>query len=105
MSHRKQNPLEFINTTVKSNQVVIFSKTYCPFCAKAKKLILSLVPQSKVTIVELDQIHHGSRVQHALGDLTGASTVPRIFINHVFIGGCSDIIELDSTGQLKKLLA
>ncbi len=70
MSHRKQSPLEFINTTVKSNQVVIFSKSYCPFCAKAKKLILSIVPKSKVTVVELDQIHHGSRVQHALGDLT-----------------------------------
>ena len=105
MSRRKQSPSEFINTMVKSNQVVIFSKTYCPFCAKAKKLILNIVPKSKVTIVELDQIHHGSKVQRTLGDITGASTVPRIFINHVFVGGCSNIVELDSTGQLKKLLA
>jgi Glutaredoxin len=34
-------------------QVVIFSKSYCPFCAKAKRAIGSVIDMSKVTVLEV----------------------------------------------------
>lgn len=37
--------------------------------------------------VELDQRADGPAIQGALGGLTGASTVPRVFIGGEFIGG------------------
>lgn len=39
-----------------------------------------------------------------LAGRTGCSTVPQIFINNEFIGGCSDLHELDSKGELDILL-
>ena len=34
-------------------QVVIFSKSYCPFCAKAKRALGSVIDMSKVTVLEV----------------------------------------------------
>ena len=42
----------FIQTTTKANRVVIFSKTYCPYCANAKKLFEQL--GQSATVYELD---------------------------------------------------
>jgi hypothetical protein len=37
---------------VSSNDVVIFSKTWCPYSKKAKELIKTLHPDDKVKIIE-----------------------------------------------------
>ena len=44
----------------------------------------------------------GSAIQSALGDLTGQTTVPNIFINKQHIGGNSDL--QSKKGELKNLL-
>jgi len=44
----------FVNNLVKSNDVVIFSKTTCPFCVKVKELFKSI--NRDYVSVELDQI-------------------------------------------------
>lgn len=33
--------------------MVIFSKSYCPFCAKAKRALGSVIDMSKVTVLEV----------------------------------------------------
>ena len=33
---------EYVDDLIKSNRIVIFSATYCPYCSKAKKLLESL---------------------------------------------------------------
>lgn len=33
---------EFVASTIKSHPVVVFSKTYCPYCTKAKKALQSV---------------------------------------------------------------
>jgi glutaredoxin 3 len=37
-------------------------------------------------------------------DLTGRRTVPQIFIGETHVGGCDDLIALDSQGGLVPLL-
>ena len=44
----------FVNELIKSNQVVVFSKTTCPFCHKVKGLFKKL--NITFTLVELDKI-------------------------------------------------
>jgi len=58
----------------------------------------------KFEAVELDQIDDGSAIQSELGKMTGATTVPRVFINQEFIGGCDDTLALHKSGQLVKKL-
>ena len=34
-------------------QVIIFSKSYCPFCHKAKRALGGVLDMSKVTVIEV----------------------------------------------------
>ena len=81
--------------------VIIFSKSYCPFSAKAKRILLekySIVPAPYV--VELDQHPLGSRLQASLEKTTGRKTVPNTLINGRSIGGGDDVEELDNDSKL-----
>lgn len=44
-------------------------------------------------------------IQGVLGNITGASSVPRVFLDGNFIGGGTDVKKLYETGQLAKMLA
>jgi len=52
------------------------------------------------TALELDQISDGSDIQAALQQLSGGSTVPRVFINSEHIGGNDDTQNLHKQGGL-----
>lgn len=83
------------------HEVIIFSKSYCPHSARAKRILLEkylLDPQPYV--VELDQHKIGLQLQAKLADLTSRTTVPNVLINGVSIGGGDDVAEFDSNKQL-----
>lgn len=44
---------ESIRQTVKDNKVVVYSKSYCPYCSEVKGLFTSL--QVPALVIELDQ--------------------------------------------------
>ena len=44
-----------------------------------------------------------SDIQDVLGEMTGARTVPRVFIKGEFIGGGSDVKNLLESGELEKI--
>lgn len=54
--------------------------------------------------VELDEHNDGRGVQEALAQITGARTVPRVFINGKCIGGGSDTKQLYQQGKLLPLI-
>ncbi|KAH8267912.1 hypothetical protein KR026_010798 [Drosophila bipectinata] len=91
---------KFVENTIASHKVVIFSKTYCPYCTMAKEPFRKL--NVDATIIELDGNPDGNEIQSVLGELTGARTVPRVFINGKFIGGGTDIKRMFETGALQK---
>ncbi|CAO3568346.1 unnamed protein product [Mortierella alpina] len=92
-----------VNDIIANNKVVVFSKTYCPYCTKAKNALAK--HYAGAHIVELDSEEDGAAIQAYLLELTGQRTVPNIFIDHKHIGGCDDLLALDKNGQLKTLLA
>lgn len=78
--------------------VVLYSKTWCPYCSMVKGLFTKLgVP---FELVELDQLLDEQDVQDALRRLTGQSTVPSVFIGGKHIGGCDDTMDLHRRGKL-----
>lgn len=85
--------------------VIVFSKSYCPFSAKAKSILLkkySIVPEPYV--VELDHHKLGRALQSVLGESTGRRTVPNVLVNGKSIGGGDDVSALDQEDQLASTL-
>ena len=55
---------------IKDNKVMVFSKSYCPYCKKAKEELTKL---TTFKAIELDNINDGDDIQKALLDMTGNS--------------------------------
>ena len=91
-----------VQDMINNNKVMIFSKSYCPFAAKAKKIFSDAGVAG--CIVELDVVQGGDAMQSALKDLSGQRTVPNIYINGKHLGGCDDTISAAQNGKLKTML-
>jgi len=87
-----------VQKLIESQPVVLFSKTTCPFCTKAKDLLKSL--NVKFETVELDKIDKGSQYQDALLEISGQKTVPNTFIYGHHLGGWTDMANAHSGGHL-----
>ncbi|KAK9113707.1 hypothetical protein Syun_020504 [Stephania yunnanensis] len=87
---------------ISSAPVVVFSKSYCPYCVQVKKLLSDLGVQFKA--LELDNESDGSDIQKALAELTAQRTVPNVFIGGKHIGGCDTVTGLHRDDKLKPLL-
>ncbi|KAI8337607.1 glutaredoxin, partial [Chlamydoabsidia padenii] len=93
---------EFIKKTILENKVTIFSKSYCPYCLRAKDLFDDIKVDYKA--LELDERLDGQDIQQGLSELTNQRTVPNIFINQVHVGGASDLETALNNGKLATLL-
>ncbi|KAL3463840.1 putative glutaredoxin [Aspergillus heterothallicus] len=74
---------------IDENGVVVFSKSYCPYCKASKSRLTELGANFKA--LELDQIDDGAALQDALHEISGQRTVPNIYISQKHIGGNSDL--------------
>ncbi|EPQ29663.1 uncharacterized protein PFL1_02883 [Pseudozyma flocculosa PF-1] len=91
---------------ISEHLIAVFSKSYCPYCSRAKSVISSLgLDSSKVGIIELDQTKEGADIQAYLADETKQRTVPNIFINEKHLGGCDDLLRAQSEGRLEQLIS
>lgn len=52
--------------------------------------------------IELDQRDDGDEIQAILGEMTGAKTVPRVFVNGECLGGGTDVKKMFENGELAK---
>ncbi|KAK4521113.1 low-affinity Fe(2+) transport protein [Mucor velutinosus] len=97
------NVPDMINELITKNKVMVFSKSYCPYCLEAKDLLRELNIAYKA--IELDQDPLGYVIQQTLADMTGQWTVPNIFINATSIGGYDDLDALHIKGTLQEMVA
>ena len=82
--------------------MVIFSKSYCPYCTKTKQLFSSINIAPKV--IELDQVDNGDDLQGSLMVISGQSTVPNVFVKGQHLGGNDDTHAAHSSGNLAEML-
>jgi glutaredoxin 3 len=81
--------------------VVIFSKSYCPFCQRANKALheIGVAP----VVIELDERPDGRAMQIALLQMTEQRTVPNVWLNGKHIGGSDDTVAAIRNGLFHDL--
>jgi len=80
--------------------IVMYTTAVCPYCQRAKALLASKgVTEIKEIRIDLDPLEREKMMA-----VTGRRTVPQIFINETHVGGCDDLIALNSAGKLDLLL-
>ncbi|KAL9224725.1 hypothetical protein vseg_000734 [Gypsophila vaccaria] len=92
----------FVKKTISSHKIVIFSKSYCPYCRRAKEVFKEL--NQTPHVIELDERDDGWDIQTALSEIVGRRTVPQVFVDGKHIGGSDDTVEAYRSGKLAKLL-
>jgi len=93
-----------IKSEIESNDVVVFSKSRCPFCAMTKALFTDLVGADNFRVIELDQRPDGGDIQKQLLAMTGQRTVPNVFVKGQHVGGNDDTQAAAGTGELQKMI-
>jgi glutaredoxin 3 len=82
-------------------------QTRCGYCHKAKRALAQAgLPLGTYTLIELDQrrVDEMTAIQAYLGTLTGATTVPSVFIGGAFVGGGTEVAQLGKAGMLTQRL-
>ena len=100
-SDREPTLLEIITNDIRTNKVVVYSKSHCPFCKQTKNLLSKAGIDAK--IFELDQLSNGREIQTTLKSMTSQATVPNIFIGGKHIGGNSDLQAL-GVDKIKEMI-
>ncbi len=81
--------------------VRMYTTAVCPYCIRAKSLLKQRgVAQIEEIRIDVDPVQR----DHMMA-VTGRRSVPQIFIGERHIGGCDDLMALDSRGELAPLLA
>ncbi|WP_143870470.1 glutaredoxin 3 [Catenovulum sediminis] len=80
-------------------KVTVYSKSWCPFCVRAKMLL-----QSKN--IDFDEIDIGKQPEkrNEMIERSQRNTVPQIFINEHHVGGCDELLAAEAQGTLDQLL-
>jgi glutaredoxin 3 len=82
-------------------KVEIYTKMTCGYCFRAKSLLRQKGVEPEEIAVDL-----GGDKKHEMIQRTGGrTTVPQIFIDGRYVGGCDDLFELEYAGKLDELLA
>jgi glutaredoxin 3 len=81
-------------------KIEIFTQTFCPYCARAKKLLSA----KGVQFEEIDLFVEPARKKEMVERSGGAKTVPQVFVDGKHIGDCEGIHALDARGELDKAL-
>ncbi|KAJ2901137.1 Glutaredoxin [Coemansia aciculifera] len=91
-----------VSRLISQNAVMVFSKSYCPYCTRAKDELSKRKIAFKA--VELDKTQDGSDIQAYLLQLTKQRTVPNIFANGHHVGGCDATLDKLASGAFQTLL-
>ena len=83
--------------------VVLFSKSYCPYCMRAKHALMGIGIYP--VVVELDERDDGGKIQVALMQRTGQRTVPSAWLAGKHIGGSDDVVAGIKSGLFKDVPA
>lgn len=79
--------------------VVVYSSDYCPYCSRAKSLLVS-----KGVAFEEIKVDGKPQLRAEMTKKAGRTSVPQIWIGSQHIGGCDDLYALERAGKLDALL-
>jgi len=80
-------------------KIELYTTPFCPYCRRALKLL-----DNKGVNYTNHDVSINRPLFNAIMAQTGWDTVPQIFIDGKFVGGCDDLQALDIKGELNSLL-
>jgi monothiol glutaredoxin len=99
-----QETLKKIQSQIDQNKVILYMKgtkevPQCGFSARVVQILKSYgVPFETVDVLADPEIRQGIK------DFSHWPTIPQLYINGKFIGGCDICTEMDESGELEPLL-
>lgn len=82
-------------------RIEIYTKDFCPYCARAKALLGAKGVNFDEYEISMDSAKRQEMIQRA----NGRTTVPQVFIDGKHIGGSDDLQALEGSGKLDPLLS
>ncbi|MDG2107617.1 MAG: glutaredoxin 3 [Woeseiaceae bacterium] len=83
-----------------TKKVVVYGSSSCPYCDAARMLL-----NQKAVVFEYIAITNDPLRRQEMQKRSGRQTIPQIFIGNTSIGGFEELLALDKSGELNKLLA
>ena len=80
--------------------VKMYTTAVCPYCIQAKQILKA----RGVDAIDEIRVDMQPKERMRMMEITGRRTVPQIFIGDTHVGGCDDLMALDSRGGLMPLL-
>jgi glutaredoxin 3 len=80
--------------------VKMYTTAFCPYCVRAKQILKA----KGVEDIEEIRVDTDPGARAVMMEITQRRTVPQIFIGQTHVGGCDDLMALDSRGGLVPLL-
>ena len=93
-----------IDSFIKTNKIAVISKSWCPFCSKAKNALNTVVSPDQYQVLEIENHQDMNDIQNYMAEKTGGRSVPRVFIDGKFVGGGDDMVRLAQNGKLAELV-
>ncbi|MCH9770482.1 MAG: Grx4 family monothiol glutaredoxin [Gammaproteobacteria bacterium] len=93
-----------IQTTINNNKVVLYMKgsaqfPQCGFSGKVVQILKTCGTEfTTINVLEDPDLRQGIK------DFSSWPTIPQLYINGEFVGGCDIVCELYQQGELQKLL-
>ena len=78
--------------------VKMYCWTWCPYCIRAKQLLDAKGVKYQEGLIDGDR-----EALQNLKKQTGSGTVPQIFVDGQFVGGCDDIYQMDAEGRFEEV--
>ena len=96
---------DLMNKKIAEKPVFVISKSYCPFCVKAKQALKKYnIPDDKLEWMDIENDPKCDEIQNYMREITGGRSVPRVFIGGKFIGGGDETAAADKSGKLQGML-
>lgn len=96
---------DIIHNTVTSNPIVLYMKgsaqfPMCGFSGRAIQILKACNAQQVTTVNVLDD----PEIRQGIKDYANWPTIPQLYINGEFIGGCDIMTEMFQNGELQTLI-
>ena len=77
----------------------MYTTRFCPYCVAARRLL-----ETKNVGFEEIRVDQNPELRQEMRQLSGRTSVPQIFIDGRHVGGFTDALSLDRSGELDELL-
>ena len=95
----------YVGELIRQEPVVLFALEWCEFCWSVRKLFALMgVPYTSVDLdsVEYQQDDRGGKIRAVLANELGTPTIPQVFVGGRHLGGCAELFDACSSGELQQ---